>query len=91
MWAVLHLMAYYGAAGLAWGLALKGNLLWASISGVIVALVVSALFVLPVLTKQRSEERTQEVMFAIGAIWGNLAILAGGVGIIVWLVRLVFF
>jgi hypothetical protein len=54
-------------------------------------LVLGALFVFPVVAKQSSEERTKEVMFAVGATWGNLAILAGVVGLAVWIVRFVFF
>ncbi len=88
-WVVLHLMAYYGAAGFAWGLALK-SLIWGIAGGVVVGLLLGALFAFPVVTKQSSEEQTKEMMFAVGATWGNLAIVLGIIGIVVWLIRLVF-
>ena len=76
---------------MAWGLALKRSLAWFSISGATVGLALGVLFVFPVVAKQRSEERTKEMMFAAGATWGNLAIFAILVGLAVWIVRLVFF
>lgn len=90
VWAVLHLMAYSAGAGLAWGFALKHNLIWSITSGATVGFLLSAFLVFPVVAKQQTEERTKDMMFAAGAIWGNIAILAGVVGLVVWIIRLIF-
>ncbi len=91
IWAVLHMIAYFGAAGLAWGLALRGSLIWFGISGALVGFVVGVLFGFLVVSRQKTEERVKDMMFAVGATWGNVAILIGLVGGIVWIVRLIFF
>lgn len=91
IWAVLHLVVYYGAVGLIWGLALKRSLAWSGICGAMVGFILGAVFIFPVIAKQVSEDRTKEMMFAAGAIWGNLAIVIGFVGLVVWAVRAVFF
>ena len=90
IWAVLHMVAYYGAAGLVWGLALGQSLIWFGLSGALVGLSVGFLFGFLVVSGQSTEERVKETMFAVGALWGNLAILIGVAGLIVWAVRAVF-
>jgi hypothetical protein len=91
IWAIIHMIAYFGAAGFAWGLALRGSLLWYAIFGGLVGLVVGTLFGFLVVSRQRTEERVREMMFVVGATWGNLAILGGALGLVIWVVRLVFF
>jgi hypothetical protein len=91
VWAVLHMMAYYGGSGLVWGLALRGYLPWYGLAGVLLGFLVGVLFGFITISRQQTEERVKELMFAVGAIWGNLAILAGVLGIVVWIVRLIFF
>lgn len=89
--AALHLIVYYGIALSIWGLALKKSFLWFGLSGVIVGTLISLVFVVPVIAMQRTVERTKDMMFAAGAIWGNIAILVGVLGIIVWIIRAIFF
>jgi len=89
--ASLHLIFYYAIAVLIWGFALKGSLIWFGVSGALIGFLISLFFVFPVIAGQRTEERTREMMFAAGAIWGNIAIVAGVVGILAWIVRAIFF
>jgi hypothetical protein len=89
--ATWHLAIYYGLAVGAWGLALKKSLVLFSLSGLIAGLLISLVFVVPVISAQRTAGRTKELMFAVGAIWGFIALAVGVLGILVWLVRAVFF
>ena len=89
--ASLHLIFYYAFALIIWGFALKRNWLWFGASGAVLGFLVSLFFVFPVIAGQRTEDRTREMMFATGAIWGNIAVVAGVVGIVVWIARAIFF
>lgn len=91
LWAVLHMIAYYAAAGLVWGLALGRSVIWFAAIGASIGLIIGILFGFLVVSRQATEERVRDVMFAVGATWGNLAILAGVAGLVVWVVRAVFF
>jgi len=89
--AALHLVVYYGIALGIWGLALKKSFLWFGLSGVVVGLLISLVFVVPVIAMQRTEERTKDMMFAAGSIWGNIGILIGVLGIVAWIIRVIFY
>ncbi len=91
MWAAIHMVAYFGAAGFAWGLALRGSLICFAVAGGLVGLIIGVFFGFLVVSRQRTEERVKDMMFAVGATWGNLAIVAGAVGLMVWIVRIIFF
>jgi hypothetical protein len=89
--ATLHLIFYYGIALIIWGFALKQSIFWFGLTGVILGLLISLVFVVPVIAVQRTEEYTKDMMFAAGAIWGNIGIFIGILGIIVWIIRIIFF
>ncbi len=89
--ATLHLIFYYGIALLIWGFALKRSLLWFSLSGVLLGFIISLLFVAPVMASQKTVSRTKDMMFAAGALWGNLAIVIGILGILTFIIRVIFF
>lgn len=89
--AALHLVVYYGIAISIWGLALKKSFLWFGLYGVIAGLLISLIFVVPVIAMQRTEERTKDIMFAAGSIWVSIGILIGILGIVVWVIRAIFF
>ena len=89
--ATLHLIICYGIALGIWGLVLKKNFLWFGLSGFIVGLLISLVFVVPVIAMQRTAKRTKNMMFAAGATWGNIGILIGILGIVVWIIRAIFF
>lgn len=89
--ATLHLIVYYGIALGIWGLALKKAFVPFGLAGVIIGLLISLVLVAPVIAVQKSEERTREMMFAVGATWGNIAIFIGILGIVTWVIRAIFF
>lgn len=64
---VLHLVVYYGVAIGIWGLALKKSFLWFTLVGVIIGLLLG-LIAGPIIAKQRTNERSREMMFAVGAL-----------------------
>lgn len=88
--AILHLIVYFAIALGVWGLALEKSILWFGLGGAVAGLLIGLLFVAPVVSSQRSGDRTKEMMFAVGAIWGFIALSIGILGIIVWIIRLVF-
>jgi len=88
--ASLHLIFYYGIALAIWGLAFKKFLLLGLI-GIGLGFLISLVFVAPVIASQRSAGRTKDMMFAAGAIWGNIAIVIGILGLIAWGIRVLFF
>ena len=92
--ATLHFIVLYGIALSIWGLALKKNFLWFGLFGVIVGLLISLAFVVPVIVKQmtlRTEGDPRDTMFGAGVIWGGWAIIIGVLGIVVWIIRAIFF
>ncbi|MCX6743818.1 MAG: hypothetical protein NT116_06340, partial [Candidatus Parcubacteria bacterium] len=89
--ATLHLIFYFGIALLIWGLALKKSIFWFGLAGVLVGLIISLLFVAPIMGMQKTKERTKELMFSIGSIWGGISIIIGILGILVWIIRAIFF
>ena len=87
----LQLMVYYGIAIGAWGLVFKKTFLWFFLYGAVGGLLISLIFVAPVISGQRTKERIKDMVFAAGSIWGNIGILIGIIGIIVWVVRVIIF
>lgn len=87
----IQLMITYGIAIGIWGLVIKKSFLPFGLYGVITGLLFSLLFVAPVTASQRTKERIQDISFAAGSIWGNLGIIIGVVGLIAWVIRLIFF
>ncbi len=89
--AALHLIFYYGIAIGIWGLALKKSILWFILFGAIAGLLIGLVFVCPVVASQRTKGRLQDIMFSAGSIWGGIATIIGVLGIIVWIIRIIFF
>jgi hypothetical protein len=87
----LHLVVYYGVALSIWGLTLKKSIFWFGLYGVIAGLLISLVFVAPVIVTSKTKDRVRDMMFSAGAIWGNVGILIGILGIIIWIVRVIFF
>ena len=86
----LQLMVYYGIAIGIWGLVFKNNVFSFVKYRVIFAFLFSLLFVGPVIAFQRTKQRIKDIVFAVGALWGNLAIVVGIVGLIVWVIMRIF-
>ena len=87
----LQLMAYYGIAIGIWGLVFKKSFLVFGLYGVIVGLLISLLSAAPVVAFQRTKERIRNIVDGVGLMWGNLGIIIGVVGLVVWVMRSIFF
>ncbi|MEK7463419.1 MAG: hypothetical protein AAB621_03615 [Patescibacteria group bacterium] len=87
----LQLIAYCGIAIGIWGLVFKKSFLVFGFWGAIVGLLISLLSVAPVIAFQRTKEKVRDMSFGAGAIWGNLGIIIGVLGLIAWVIRLIFF
>ena len=84
-------MAYYGIAVGIWGLVFKKSFLIFGLYGVIVGLLISLLSVGPVIAFQRTKERIRDMVFGASAMWGNLGIIIGVLGIVALIIRVIFF
>jgi hypothetical protein len=91
IFASLHLIVYYGIAIGIWGLVFKKSFLAFGFWGAIVGLLISLLSVTPAIAFQRTKEKVRDVSFGASVIWGNLGIIIGVVGLIAWVIRLIFF
>jgi hypothetical protein len=91
IFASLQLIVYYGIAIGIWGLVFKKSFLVFGFYGVIVGLLISLLSVAPVIAFQRTKEKIRDMSFAAGALWGNFGIIIGVAGLVVLLIRLIFF
>jgi uncharacterized membrane protein len=90
VWAVLHMVFYFGVAVGTWGLVFKKLLLFIII-GIGVGFLISLVFIAPVVASQRVKGKIKDMMFGAGAIWGGLAMIIGIAGIIAFIIRLIFF
>ena len=87
----LRLIVHYAIAIGIWGLVFKNSFFVFSIYGAIFGLAISLLFVAPVIASQRTKEKIREMSFAVGALWGNLGIIIGVVGLVALVIRLIIF
>ena len=87
----LQLMAYYGIAVGIWGTVFKKSFLVFGLYGVIMGLLISLFSVAPVVAFQRTKERIRNIVDGVGIMWGNLGIIIGVVGLVAWVIRLIFF
>lgn len=85
----LHLIIYYTIALALWGLVFNHFILFVLI-GLVVGILISLISV-PVIKMQKTVERANDMMFAISSLWGNIGILIGVVGLIAWIVKIIFF
>ena len=87
----LQLMAYFGISIGIWGLVFKKSFLVFGFYGIIAGFIISLLFAAPVIALQRTKERIKDMSFSIGALWGNLGIFIGVLGLAALIIRLIFF
>lgn len=73
-----------------WGLVFKQNILWFGIGGAILGFLIG-LVSASVIAGQRTIERANDIQFAASAIWGNIGIVFGIVGLAALILRIVFF
>jgi len=91
IWCVLQLIVIYAIVGGIWGLVFKKSFLVFGLFGGIAGLLVSALFVAPVVASQRTKQRIQDIVFGAGSLLFVPVIYIGVLGLIVWIIRLIFF
>ena len=87
----LQIMALYGIAIAIWGLVFKKSFLGFGLYGVIVGFFISLLSVAPVVAFQRTKERIRDIVTGVGNVWGSVAIIIAVVGLVVWVIRVIFF
>jgi hypothetical protein len=84
----LRLIAYYFIAFGIWGLVFEKSFLTLGFWGIVVGILISFLFVGPVIAFQRTKEKIREMVFAAGSIWGNIAIAFGVLGTIALVIKI---
>lgn len=91
VWCVLQLIFIYAIVGGIWGLVFKKSFLFFGLFGGIIGLLVSLLFVAPVVAHQRTKQRIQDIVFGAGSLLFVPIIYIGILGLIVWIIKLIFF
>lgn len=88
--AILNLCFFYGVAGAAWGFVFKVSLLLAIICGVATGLAIAfTVFSYPIFKKLEHPQELSGRQLFIG-MWVKLGIILGGLGLIAWLLRMIF-
>ena len=87
---ILQLVAGYCIAIGIWGLALNKSLFWLAFIGIIIGLLIG-LFNAKIILMQQTVERANDMMFSMGSLWGGLCTIIGILGLIVWIIRIIFF
>jgi len=91
VWCVLQLIVVYAVVGGIWGLVFKKSFFIFGLFGGIAGLLVSALFVAPVVASQRTKQRIQDIVFGAGSLLFIPIIYIGILGLIALVIRLIFF
>jgi hypothetical protein len=87
----LRLMVFYGIAIGIWGLVFKKSILLFGLCGVVAGLIICLFSVAPVIASQRTKQRIRDMVFGAGAMWGNLGIIIGAVGLVALVIRFLIF
>lgn len=87
----LKLMVLYGIAIGIWGLVFKKSIWVFGLCGVVAGLIICLLSVAPVIASQRTKQRIRDMVFGAGAMWGNLGIIIGVVGLVALVIRFLIF
>ena len=89
--AILNLIFFYGLAFGIWGWAFGFSLLWSVIIGAVIGLAVAfSICSYPIFTKPQDIQQLKDMQFFVG-IWVKLGIAIGVVGLIVLVVKILFF
>lgn len=87
----IQLMITYGITLGVWGLVFKKSFLTFGLYGAITALFITLLFVAPVTASQRTKKRIKDISFGAGLMLVTPVIYIGIAGLVVWVIRLIFF
>jgi len=91
VWNSLQLMGTYGIVAGIWGLVFQKSFFVFGFYGAIAGLLISLMFIAPVIVFQRTREKIRDMSFGSGSMWLVPALFIGVLGIIVFLIRLIFF
>ncbi len=87
----LRLITYYALAIGIWSLVFSKSFFSFFLYGAIAGFIISLIFVAPVISTQRTRERIRDIVFGAGALVGNFGIIIGILGLIAWIIKLIFF
>ncbi len=87
----LTIIVCYGIAIGIWGLVFSKNFISFGLYGVIAGSLISLLFVAPVIAVQRTKERIRDIIFGVDIMVTSIGIIIGILGLVVWVIRLIFF
>lgn len=87
----LTIIVCYGIAIGIWGLVFNKNFFSFGLYGAIAGSLISLLFVAPVIAVQRTKERIKNIIFGVDMLVTSIGIIIGIVGLIAWVIRLIFF
>ena len=87
----LRLIAYYALAIGIWSLVFSKSFFSFFLYGAIAGFIISLIFVAPVISTQRTRERIRDIVFGAGALVGNFGVIIGILGLIAWIIKLIFF
>jgi hypothetical protein len=91
VWCVLQLIISYAVVAGLWGLVFKKSFLVFGLFGGIAGLLVSLIFVAPVVVFQRTKKGIKDIIFGAGSLLFVPVIYIGILGLIAWIVRMLFF
>jgi len=80
----------YGVVVGLWGLALNKDFVLFGVVGAILGSILSLIFAVPVISTRKTYEDMDDAVSGTNAIWGAAAIYVGISGVIVWIVRIIF-
>ena len=87
----LTLIICYGIAVGIWGLVFRKSFLLFSFFGGGFGLLISIFSVAPVIAGQRTKERIKNITSGVHFIWSSLAIIMGVLGLVIIIIKLLFF
>jgi hypothetical protein len=87
----LRVIAYYAIAIGIWSLVFNKSFFGFFLYGSIAGFIISLLFVAPIISTQRTRERIRDIVFGAGLLVGNFGIIIGLLGLVAWVIRLIFF
>ncbi len=91
VWCVLQLVVIYAVVGGMWGLVFEKSFSIFSLFGGIVGLLISTLFVAPVISSQRTKELLKNMVLRYGILLLYPVFWIGVLGLVVLIIKLIFF
>ena len=91
IYASTRLIITFGIAIGIWSLVFSKSFLYFFIYGLITGIIISLFIVFPVIAKQRTKERIKDIIFSVGFLIVNIGIGIGVIGLVTWVIKLIFF